>query len=108
MQTVERAGFQLGIDVSSIDVTDATEIEHRLESFARRSAGGLIVLPEPITASHKDLIVTFQIATFGPTKLLKVLQECGVHALPNRIMFVYRVQNSESAELLGRLCGCDT
>jgi putative ABC transport system substrate-binding protein len=58
MQTVERAGFQLGIDVSSIDVTDATEIEHRLESFARRSAGGLIVLPEPITASHKDLIVT--------------------------------------------------
>jgi hypothetical protein len=53
-------------------------------------------------------IVNFQIATFGPTKLLKVLQECGVHALPNRIMFVYRVQNSESAELLGRLCGCDT
>src|SRR5437879_3527347 len=45
-QPVERAGFQLGIDVSSIDVTDATEIETRLESFARRSAGGLIVLPE--------------------------------------------------------------
>jgi putative tryptophan/tyrosine transport system substrate-binding protein len=58
MQTVERAAFQLGIDVSSIDVTDATEIEHRLESFARRWAGGLIVLPEPITASHRDLIVT--------------------------------------------------
>jgi putative tryptophan/tyrosine transport system substrate-binding protein len=57
-QTVERAGFQLGIDVSSIDVTDATEIEHGLESFARGSAGGLIVLPEPITASHIDLIVT--------------------------------------------------
>ena len=31
MQTVERAGFHLGIDVTSIDVTDATEIEHRLE-----------------------------------------------------------------------------
>jgi putative ABC transport system substrate-binding protein len=56
-QTVERAGFQLGIDLSSIDVTDATEIEHRLESFARRSAGGLIVLPEPTTASHINLIV---------------------------------------------------
>ena len=58
MQTVERAGFHLGIDVTSIDVTDATEIEHRLESFARGSSGGLIVLPEPITASHIDLIVT--------------------------------------------------
>lgn len=57
MQTVERAGFQLGIDVSSIDVTDATEIETRLESFARRSAGGLIVLPEPIIGAHRDLIL---------------------------------------------------
>jgi putative ABC transport system substrate-binding protein len=56
-QTVERAGSQLGIDVSSIDVTDATEIEQRLKSFARGSAGGLIVLPEPITTSHVDLIV---------------------------------------------------
>ena len=36
-QTVERAGFQLGIDVSSIDVADATEIEHRLESWSDRS-----------------------------------------------------------------------
>jgi putative ABC transport system substrate-binding protein len=58
MPTVEHAGLQLGINVSSIAVTDASEIEHRLESFARGSAGGLIVLPEPITASHSDLIVT--------------------------------------------------
>jgi putative ABC transport system substrate-binding protein len=58
MQTVEHAGSQLGIEISSIDITDATQIERGLESFARRSAGGLIVLPEPMTASHRDLIVT--------------------------------------------------
>ncbi len=57
-QTVESAGSQLGIEISSIDVTDAIEVEYGLESFARRSAGGLIVLPEPMTASHRDVIVT--------------------------------------------------
>lgn len=58
MQPVQRAGSDLSVEVSSIDITDATDAEQKLESFACRPAGGLIVLPEPITATHRDLIVT--------------------------------------------------
>lgn len=48
MQPVKRAGSQLGLDVSSIDVTDATKIEHTLELCARRSTVPLIVPPEQL------------------------------------------------------------
>ena len=38
-------------------VHDATEIERAVGAFAQESNGGLIVLPNPVTGRHRELII---------------------------------------------------
>jgi putative tryptophan/tyrosine transport system substrate-binding protein len=39
-------------------VSDAVEIERAVGAFAHESNGGLIVVPNPVTISHRELIIT--------------------------------------------------
>jgi ABC-type uncharacterized transport system substrate-binding protein len=47
----------LGIDVSPVNVGDASGIERSVAAFARAGNGGLIVTASALAASHRDLIV---------------------------------------------------
>ena len=47
----------LGIDVSPVNVRDASEIERSITAFARAGHGGLIVTASALAASHRDLVV---------------------------------------------------
>jgi putative ABC transport system substrate-binding protein len=47
----------LGIDVSPINVGDASGIERSVAAFARAGNGGLIVTASALAAAHRDLIV---------------------------------------------------
>ncbi|MGB8588926.1 MAG: ABC transporter substrate-binding protein, partial [Pseudolabrys sp.] len=48
----------LGVDVSPIDVRDASAIEPALAAFARSGNGGLIVTGSPLSLIHRELIIT--------------------------------------------------
>jgi ABC-type uncharacterized transport system substrate-binding protein len=48
----------LGLEVSSINVSDARETDRAVAAFAREPNGGLIVTAGPLTVVHRDLIVT--------------------------------------------------
>jgi ABC-type uncharacterized transport system substrate-binding protein len=48
----------LRVELSPIDVRDASEIERAVEAFASRSNGGLIVTQTGLTIRHRDLIST--------------------------------------------------
>jgi putative ABC transport system substrate-binding protein len=45
------------VEVSSVNVRDATEIERTITVFARGPNGGLIVTGSALSAAHRDLIV---------------------------------------------------
>jgi putative ABC transport system substrate-binding protein len=47
----------LGVELRSVDVRDAGEIERSIATFAQGSNGGLIVLGTPGTAIHRKLIL---------------------------------------------------
>jgi putative tryptophan/tyrosine transport system substrate-binding protein len=47
-----------GVELSPLGVRDAGEIERGLTGFVRGSNDGLIVLAAPLTAFHRELIVT--------------------------------------------------
>jgi len=47
-----------GVDVSPVNVRDASEIERAVAAFARFSNGGLIVTGSALAVVHRDLIVT--------------------------------------------------
>ena len=55
---IEAAASSLGLELSPFAVRDAGEIERAVTTFARGSNGGLIVTGSPLTAVHRDLIVT--------------------------------------------------
>src|SRR5262249_37856853 len=48
----------LRMELSPIDVRDASEIERAVAAFASRSNGGLIVTQTGLTIRHRDLIGT--------------------------------------------------
>jgi ABC-type uncharacterized transport system substrate-binding protein len=48
----------LGVEVTPVNVRDASEIERAVAAFARFSNGGLIVTGSALTAVHRDLIVS--------------------------------------------------
>jgi ABC-type uncharacterized transport system substrate-binding protein len=48
----------LGVELSSVDVRDAGEIERAVAAFASGLNGGLIVTASPLTTAHRNLIVT--------------------------------------------------
>jgi putative ABC transport system substrate-binding protein len=47
----------LGVEVSPVDVRDASEIERAVAAFARGLNGGLIVTGSALGISHRDLII---------------------------------------------------
>jgi ABC-type uncharacterized transport system substrate-binding protein len=48
----------LGVEVSPVNVRDASGIERTIADFARSANGGLIVTPSALVAAHRNLIVT--------------------------------------------------
>ena len=58
LAAIQTAAPSLGVEASPINVRDAGEIESAVAAFARSANGGLIVTGSPLTALHRDLIVT--------------------------------------------------
>ena len=54
---VKGASPSFGVEISSIGVANAEEIERGITAFAREPNGGLIVLPVPTTVIHRTLII---------------------------------------------------
>jgi ABC-type uncharacterized transport system substrate-binding protein len=44
--------------VSPVNVRDASEVERAVKAFARSSNVGLIMTASPLTATHRDLVIT--------------------------------------------------
>ena len=55
---IQSVAPSLGVEVSPINVRDAPEIERAVAAFARSANGGLIVTAGPLTALHRELIIT--------------------------------------------------
>jgi putative ABC transport system substrate-binding protein len=55
---IQSVAPSLGMDVRTVNVRDAPEIERAVAAFARSSNGGLIVTASPAATLHRDLIVT--------------------------------------------------
>jgi putative tryptophan/tyrosine transport system substrate-binding protein len=54
---IQTAAPSFGIEVSPVNVRDATEIERAITAFARGPNGGLIVTGSALSAAHRDRIV---------------------------------------------------
>jgi putative ABC transport system substrate-binding protein len=54
---IQAASSSFGVELSTIDARDASEIERGVAAFADGSNGGLIVTASSITATHRELIV---------------------------------------------------
>jgi putative ABC transport system substrate-binding protein len=54
---IQTAAPSFGIEVSPVNVRDATEIERAITAFARGPNGGLILTGSALSAAHQDLIV---------------------------------------------------
>ena len=46
-----------GVDLSLVNMRDASEIERDITTFARSSNGGLIVTASPLASQHRELII---------------------------------------------------
>jgi putative ABC transport system substrate-binding protein len=55
---IQSAGPLLGVELSPVGVSGASEIERAVAAMAQRSNGGLIVLPGSLTLLHRKLIIT--------------------------------------------------
>jgi len=54
---IQSVASSVGVEVSSADVHDATEIERAIADFASGANGGLIVTASGLVQGHRDLIV---------------------------------------------------
>jgi ABC-type uncharacterized transport system substrate-binding protein len=55
---IQSVAPSVGVDVTPIDVRDAAEIERAVTAFAQSANGGLILTASPLSAVHRDLIIT--------------------------------------------------
>ena len=55
---IQSVAPSLGVEVIPVNVRDAGEIERAVTAFARSANGGLIVTAGPLTALHRELIMT--------------------------------------------------
>jgi putative ABC transport system substrate-binding protein len=53
---IQSAAPSVGLEVTPINVRDATEIEDAVSAFARSPHGGLIVTPSPLAVFHRHLM----------------------------------------------------
>ena len=56
-QSIEAAAPSLAVTFTRAPVRDAAEIERTIEAFARDPNGGLLVMPNSFTLTHRELIV---------------------------------------------------
>ena len=55
---IQSVAPSVGVDVTPIDLRDAAEIEPAVTDFAQSANGGLILTASPLSAVHRDLIIT--------------------------------------------------
>ena len=55
---IQSVAPSVGIEVSPVNVRDAGEVERAVKAFARSSNVGLIMTAGPLTATHRDLVIT--------------------------------------------------
>ncbi len=55
---IQSVAPSVGVDVTPIDLHDAAEIERAVTAFAQSANGGLILTASPLSAVHRDLIIT--------------------------------------------------
>jgi ABC-type uncharacterized transport system substrate-binding protein len=58
LPVIEAAARSFGVQLSISVVRNAAEIERAIEEFTREPNGGLIPLPTPLMAVHRDLIIS--------------------------------------------------
>ena len=57
LSAVNAVPLSFGVEILPSPVLDAAEIERAIDTIAREPNGGLVVLPDAFTASHRDLII---------------------------------------------------
>jgi putative ABC transport system substrate-binding protein len=57
LRTIEPAAPVLGLELRTFGVNDAAGIEQAIEASAREARGGLLIMPDPLTIVHRELIV---------------------------------------------------
>jgi putative tryptophan/tyrosine transport system substrate-binding protein len=55
---IQTAAAAFGVEVSTVNMRDATEIERAIAAFARSPDGGLILTTSGLALVHRDLIIT--------------------------------------------------
>jgi putative tryptophan/tyrosine transport system substrate-binding protein len=55
---IQSVAPSVGVDVTPIDLRDAAEIERAVTAFAQSANGGLILTASPLSALHRNLIIT--------------------------------------------------
>jgi putative ABC transport system substrate-binding protein len=67
LRAIEPAATSVGLELTMAAVNDAAEIEHTIAAFGREPNGGLLVIPDPVTISHRDLIIALAARHHVPT-----------------------------------------
>jgi putative ABC transport system substrate-binding protein len=57
LRTIEPAAPRFGLALSVAGVNDAAGIEQAIAAAAREPDGGLLIMPDPLTTVHRELIV---------------------------------------------------
>ena len=55
---IQSVAPSVGVDVSPVNLSDASEIEHSVAAFAHSANGGMILTASALSAIHRDLIIT--------------------------------------------------
>jgi putative ABC transport system substrate-binding protein len=58
LRAIEAAAPSVGLRLTAAEVSDAAEMGRAVDAFARESNGGLIVVPNAVTISHRELIIS--------------------------------------------------
>jgi putative tryptophan/tyrosine transport system substrate-binding protein len=58
LRAIEAAAVSLGVRLTVAGVHNAADLERAINAVMPESNGGLIVLPNPITINHRELIIT--------------------------------------------------
>ena len=66
LRAIETVAPSFGVLLTAAGVSDAVEIERAVGAFAHESNGGLIVVPNPVTISHRELIIALAADTAFP------------------------------------------
>src|SRR6202051_3846260 len=57
LRTIETAAPSFKVQLTPLGVRDAAEIDSNIQAFASEPNGGLIVLPSPVTQTHRGRII---------------------------------------------------